>query len=77
MRYAFHLMLSSSCLVRNLEPMFNLYNLVLREPNFRFHDRLESILSDTALSESQTLVDSGHKLLQHFFSDDLKDLNNV
>merc|ERR1719461_590789 len=39
--FAFHVNVTSSCLARNMDKMFNLYNKVIREPNFRYPDRLE------------------------------------
>jgi len=64
--YRFQMTVGSSCLVRNLSSMFELYNMVLREPNFRFPDRLESIVSDFAYSEASSVVDSGHKYAMEF-----------
>ena len=65
-RYRFQLELSSSCLVRNMKDMFSLYNKVLTKPNFKYPSRIESILSDIALNEGNSVVDSGHRYFPGF-----------
>ena len=44
-----------------MKDMFTLYNKVLTKPSFKYPSRLESILSDIALSEGNSVVDSGHR----------------
>jgi len=68
--HEFFLDISSCALSRNVGKMFDLLNKIMLKPNFRFKDRIESLLRERAQDDSNSLLEEGHEYAMMYASRD-------